>query len=66
MSAAVRAAKASDTATLIHIRSDPFRYAPEGESWWDVPVAEVSELAGTREAYAAYLESRRRQRPLLG
>ncbi len=66
LAAALRTAKASDRATLIHIRSDPFRYAPEGESWWDVPVAEVSELASTAEAYARYLEERRRQQPLLG
>ncbi len=63
---AIRTAKASATATLIHIRSDPFRYAPEGESWWDVPVAQVSEMSSTAEAYASYQEARRRQRPLLG
>ena len=66
LSAAVRTAKLSDGPTLIHIRSDPFRYAPEGESWWDVPVAQTSELASTAEAYATYVEDRRRQRPLLG
>ncbi len=66
LSAAVRAAKASRTATLIHIRSDPFQYGPEGEGWWDVPVAQTSDLDITAEAYAAYTEDRRRQRPLLG
>ena len=59
-------AKARDAATLIHIRSDPFSYAPDGESWWDVPVAQTSELESTRQAHADYLERRRRQRPLLG
>ena len=66
LSVAVKTAKASSTATLIHIRSDPFLYAPDGEGWWDVPVAEVSEMSSTGEAYAGYLEERRRQRPLLG
>jgi 3D-(3,5/4)-trihydroxycyclohexane-1,2-dione acylhydrolase (decyclizing) len=66
LSAAVRAAKASDASTVIHIRSDPFASGPDGEGWWDVPVAEVSELARTGEAHAAYVEDRHRQRPLLG
>ena len=63
---AVTAAKASDTSTLIHVDSDPFRYAPDGEGWWDVPVAQVSQLESTTRAYAEYLEQRSRQRPLLG
>lgn len=63
---AVAMAKASDRATVIHINSDPLTYAPEGEGWWDVPVAEVSGLDSTQRARTAYLEQRARQRPLLG
>jgi len=66
LSAAVAAAKARSTATLIHITSDPLVYPPDGEGWWDVPVAEVSELESTGKAYGEYLEQRKRQRPLLG
>jgi 3D-(3,5/4)-trihydroxycyclohexane-1,2-dione acylhydrolase (decyclizing) len=66
LSRAIKSAKTRSTATLIHIRSDPFLYAPDGESWWDVPVAQVSEMSSTGTAYARYLEERRRQRPLLG
>lgn len=44
ITAAVLAAKADTTATLIHVTSDPFIYGPDGEGWWDVPAAEVSEL----------------------
>jgi len=66
LSAAVTAAKASTTSTLIHINSDPLAYAPDGEGWWDVPVAQVSSLNSTRQAYADYLEQRKKQRPLLG
>jgi 3D-(3,5/4)-trihydroxycyclohexane-1,2-dione acylhydrolase (decyclizing) len=66
LGAAVRAAKDNDTATLIHIRADPFMYSPDGGGWWDVPVAQVSEMLSTAEAYAGYREVRRRQRPLLG
>jgi 3D-(3,5/4)-trihydroxycyclohexane-1,2-dione acylhydrolase (decyclizing) len=63
---AVKAAKASTTSTLIHVDSDPFVYGPDGEGWWDVPVAEVSELESTQTARAAYVEQQKRQRPLLG
>jgi 3D-(3,5/4)-trihydroxycyclohexane-1,2-dione acylhydrolase (decyclizing) len=63
---AVATAKAKDTATVIHIQSDPLRYAPDGGGWWDVPVAEVSSLTGTQRARAGYVEQRARQKPLLG
>ncbi|MBC7724945.1 MAG: 3D-(3,5/4)-trihydroxycyclohexane-1,2-dione acylhydrolase (decyclizing) [Burkholderiaceae bacterium] len=66
LAAAVAAAKASTTATLIHITSDPLLYSPEGEGWWDVPVAAESTLASTQEARADYLERRKSQRPYLG
>ncbi len=66
LSAAVAAAKQSETATLIHVRSDPFIYGPDGEGWWDVPIAQASEMPSTAKAYASYLQARRRQRPLLG
>jgi 3D-(3,5/4)-trihydroxycyclohexane-1,2-dione acylhydrolase (decyclizing) len=62
---AIESAKVSKTTTLIHIQSDPFIYAPDGEGWWDVPVAEVSELESTKAAYAGYRQARRKQRPLL-
>jgi len=66
LSAAIKAAKTSTTSTLIHINSDPFVYAPDGEGWWDVPVAQVSELESTRQARAEYVEQQKMQRPLLG
>jgi 3D-(3,5/4)-trihydroxycyclohexane-1,2-dione acylhydrolase (decyclizing) len=66
LTAAVTAAKASGAATLIHVHADPFAPAPDGEGWWDVPVAEVSELDSTRQARAEYVEQRKKQRPLLG
>jgi 3D-(3,5/4)-trihydroxycyclohexane-1,2-dione acylhydrolase (decyclizing) len=63
---AVAAAKESEMSTLIHIESDPFLYAPDGGGWWDVPVAQVSELDSTRQAHSDYLEQQKKQRPLLG
>ena len=66
LSAAVTTAKASSTATLIHITSDPLIPAPDGGGWWDVPVAAVAELESTTKARDSYLEQQKRQRPLLG
>ncbi|KQO48295.1 MULTISPECIES: 3D-(3,5/4)-trihydroxycyclohexane-1,2-dione acylhydrolase (decyclizing) [unclassified Frigoribacterium] len=66
LSAALAAAKASSTSTLIHVNSDPLVYAPDGEGWWDVPVAQVSTLDSTTAALADYREQQAAQRPLLG
>jgi 3D-(3,5/4)-trihydroxycyclohexane-1,2-dione acylhydrolase (decyclizing) len=66
LSQAVADAKAGTTSTVIYIASDPFLYAPDGEGWWDVPVAQVAELEGTRAARTEYEELRSKQRPLLG
>jgi len=63
---AVVAAKAGDKATLIHINSDPLLYAPDGEGWWDVPVAEVSTLESTQEARTEYLEVQKTQKHHIG
>lgn len=66
LGSAIRAAKAAEGPTVIHIDSDPLVYAPDGEGWWDVPVAAVSTLPATQEARAQYERQRAAQRPLLG
>ena len=66
LKAAVLTAKASDRSTVIHLNSDPLIYAPDGEGWWDVPVAQVSTTAETRRAFGEYQEQVKAQRPLLG
>ena len=66
LAAAVATAKASTTATLIHINSDPLLFSPDTESWWDVPVAEASALESTTQARAEYVAQRESQRPYLG
>ncbi|MFD1717453.1 3D-(3,5/4)-trihydroxycyclohexane-1,2-dione acylhydrolase (decyclizing) [Georgenia deserti] len=63
---ALTAAKAADGPTLIHINADPLVTAPDGEGWWDVPVAAVSTVDATRAARETYVEQRARRRPLLG
>lgn len=66
LTAAVARAKAATGPTLIHINSDPLLFSPDGDGWWDVPVAETSELDSTRDARAAYDEQKTRQRPYVG
>lgn len=66
LTAAVARAKAASGPTLIHINSDPLLFSPDGEGWWDVPVAEASELDSTRTAREAYDEQKTRQRPYVG
>ena len=63
---AVTAAKASNSATLIHINSDPLLYAPDGEGWWDVPVAAVSTLESTQKARTDYLTVQKTQKHHIG
>jgi 3D-(3,5/4)-trihydroxycyclohexane-1,2-dione acylhydrolase (decyclizing) len=58
-------ARAADTTTVVHVETDTSRPAPDGEAWWDVPVAEVSGLATVREARARYEKDKQAQRPYL-
>ncbi|MEO7117776.1 MAG: 3D-(3,5/4)-trihydroxycyclohexane-1,2-dione acylhydrolase (decyclizing) [Candidatus Limnocylindrales bacterium] len=65
--AALGAAKASDDGRpiVIHVETDPSIAAPDSEAWWDVPVAEVSELDTVRSARARYRSAKRDQRNLI-
>ncbi|HYH26818.1 MAG TPA: 3D-(3,5/4)-trihydroxycyclohexane-1,2-dione acylhydrolase (decyclizing) [Blastococcus sp.] len=65
LEAALRKAKASDRATVVHVETDPLVDAPSSESWWDVPVSEVSELESTQTARAEYDRWKAVQRPFL-
>ena len=62
---AIATARASDRTTAIHIETDPLAPVPSSESWWDVPVSEVSALDSTREARKTYEHAKTGQRPLL-
>ncbi|MCW4466384.1 3D-(3,5/4)-trihydroxycyclohexane-1,2-dione acylhydrolase (decyclizing) [Glutamicibacter sp. MNS18] len=69
LAAAVAEAKAAPEGSgpiLIHIESDLYADAPSSESWWDVPVSEISELDSTQDAYRVYSEHKARQKPYLG
>jgi 3D-(3,5/4)-trihydroxycyclohexane-1,2-dione acylhydrolase (decyclizing) len=68
LEAAIKTAKAAPEdggPILIHIETDPLLDAPSSESWWDVPVAQTSELESTRSAFKIYTDHKARQRPHL-
>jgi 3D-(3,5/4)-trihydroxycyclohexane-1,2-dione acylhydrolase (decyclizing) len=48
--AAFKESKKTDRTTVIYVRNDRYVGVPNYESWWDVPVAEVSEMESVREA----------------
>ncbi len=62
---ALRKAKEMDGPVLVHIETDPLVPAPSSESWWDVPVAEVSQLESTQKARKSYDSSKSDQRIFL-
>jgi len=62
---ALAAAKKVDRTVVIHIEVDRYASVPSYESWWDVPVAEVSEPASVRDARNAYEKSKPKQRRYL-
>jgi 3D-(3,5/4)-trihydroxycyclohexane-1,2-dione acylhydrolase (decyclizing) len=59
---ALEKAKSLDRTTVVVIETDPAITVPSCESWWDVAVAEVSEMQGVRDARAFYEEARKRER----
>jgi 3D-(3,5/4)-trihydroxycyclohexane-1,2-dione acylhydrolase (decyclizing) len=62
---ALKEAKAADRTTVIVVETDRSVGVPGYESWWDVAVAEVSEVESVREARAKYEEARKRERRYL-
>jgi len=58
-------ARKTDRTTVLTINSDRYVGVPGYESWWDVHVAEVSEMAGVREARKAWEEMRKKERYFL-
>jgi 3D-(3,5/4)-trihydroxycyclohexane-1,2-dione acylhydrolase (decyclizing) len=58
----LKQARAAERLTVVHIETDPLSPVPSSESWWDVPVSEVSTLESTRTARTAYDAAKRGQR----
>jgi 3D-(3,5/4)-trihydroxycyclohexane-1,2-dione acylhydrolase (decyclizing) len=59
---ALEAAKSETRTTVIAVPVDRYEGVPGYESWWDVPVAEVSEAASVRAAREQYEHARTAER----
>jgi 3D-(3,5/4)-trihydroxycyclohexane-1,2-dione acylhydrolase (decyclizing) len=62
---ALTEAKKADRTVVIHVPVDRYEGVPDYESFWDVPVAEVSEMETVVAAREEYTENRRAERPYL-
>jgi len=59
---ALETAKSLDRTTVIVVETEREVRVPGYESWWDVAVAEVSEMESVRESRARYAEARLKER----
>ena len=62
---ALAEAKGVDRTVVIHIPVDRYEGVPDYESFWDVPVAEVSGMGTVRAAREEYAQNRRAERRYL-
>jgi 3D-(3,5/4)-trihydroxycyclohexane-1,2-dione acylhydrolase (decyclizing) len=58
---ALAEAKKSDKTTVVYIETD-LEKGIEGYAWWEVAVAEVSEMPSVKEAYKDYLVNKKKQK----
>ena len=63
--AALSEARSSDRTSVIYVKNDRMEGVPGYDSWWDVPVAEVSESASVQEARRAWEAKRSEERTFL-
>ncbi|RMG64440.1 MAG: 3D-(3,5/4)-trihydroxycyclohexane-1,2-dione acylhydrolase (decyclizing) [Chloroflexi bacterium] len=59
---AYQAAKHTEVTTVVYVQVDRYESVPSYESWWDVPVAEVSEMPAVREARREWERKRAEER----
>ncbi len=62
---ALEHAKSERQTTVIVVEVDRYESVPGSESWWDVPVAEVSELPAVRRVRSEYEAARAQERRYL-
>ncbi len=55
-------AKKRSKTTVVVIETSYSQRVPGYESWWDVPIAEVSEIKSVQDARAKYVENRKKER----
>lgn len=65
LKSALQEAREAKTTTVVTIDVDYDVGVPQYESWWDVPVAEVSDVDSAKEAYEAYKEAKQKERYFL-
>lgn len=58
---ALKKAKEADKTTLIYIETD-LEKSVAGYAWWDVAIAQVSEMDSVKEAYMNYLSNKKNQK----
>ena len=62
---ALQEARDAKTTTVVTIDVDYDVGVPQYESWWDVPVAEISDVDSAKEAYEEYNEAKKKERYFL-
>ncbi len=62
LKAALEEARSRTRTTVIVVETDREQRVPGYESWWDVPVAEVSEIESVRDARQAYEQAQKLER----
>ena len=62
---ALEEARTQTRSTVIVIETGPTKRVPGYESWWDVPIAEVSEIDAVRRASKAYQKLKTKERYFL-
>jgi len=59
---AFKESKETDRTTVVYIQNDRYVGVPGYEAWWDVPVAEVSEMKSVKKARKEWEENRKLER----
>ena len=62
---ALEEAKTQTRTTVICVETDREQRVGGYESWWDVPIAETSEMGSVQEAHRNYVESKKKERYFL-
>jgi 3D-(3,5/4)-trihydroxycyclohexane-1,2-dione acylhydrolase (decyclizing) len=60
--AAFKAAQKAINTTVVYVQNDRYVGVPGYDSWWDVPVAEVSEMPAVRDARRNWEDMRKKER----
>ena len=63
---ALTTARSGNRTTVIYVRNDRLEGVPGYDSWWDVPVAEVSEMAEVQQKRREWEVMRAKERHFLG